>query len=978
MTTFAAIQSNPNQTKPNQTKPRIQHSAEESIFSLPEYKNWCLLANSTLTTTKTNECMPIVSVLSPGLPGSFFSAEGLLLDYDERERVIDQHWCENGSRKAIALKHANDDFDCMTPRGLRQLTITKLKSELLLGGPLYKNHPEIGPQYATISDDPLMQTRLGGNNFVLPDLAPHVKHLTKIVAENSLRLTFGGLSWLGVSNYGVVLSYIVEDMMFAVGAMVIVFAYLLFNLESLFLAAGGFFQIVISVPLSFACFMMMGFTHVSFLQFMGLFIILGIGADDIFVFMDAYRQCQRMTFADDLSRFSYAYKRAAGAMLTTSLTTGIAFFATAISPIPAIAAFGITMGFMVMINFLLAVTFFPACVVYFYRHLDCNGACCFSGAALCSSSLHTDAKPTEKGVTVSPTNFDRHINHVLDQMGECTIDVMDLGEDVKSEEGGIVEKNENEGDDYPYRNEGFNLDEFFRTKFAGIIAHRIFRRMIILFTIVILALSVSIASSLRITGNLPVYFDDNHPYNVFRSAATSPNFAAGSAVPKIQLNVFFGVNKNNPVTRLDVDPQSSYDGTANFDANFDINDFHAFSSILNFCRTVSKDSDLVADGEVYCFAEDFVDFLNTTHSLAFNEANFDLYHDSDEFQLFQKKRLTERFAVSQPFTGVSDWSLTSEFDGTVSRGDISILEATTMESIQRFAFITFNTTMPLTQSDLSLGESRVIFDKWQRHIDNHNSYNPNANALQNCNYWYFLIGGEEVVATTLQGIVATLICVYMVLIIGNGSFVVANLAILTIISIMVVIAAVVCMMDWTIDYLTSICLIVSIGLSVDFVVHISHSYQHSKAKTSECKARDAISEMGTSIISGSITTTGAATFLLLTDFLFFSKFGFFLAITMVTSVYFALAVFTSILAEWGPTDNAVVTISDDYDDTDYWTGRYDQNHDDHLEDYNYYVPRDTHNRQGSESLDTKSDTSDGSSLFSDVLGGDVEASGVTG
>ena len=48
-----------------------------------------------------------------------------------------------------------------------------------------------------------------------------------------------------------------------------------------------------------------------------------------------------------------AYARSSQAMLVTSCTSGMAFFATAISPIPAVAAFGTTMGFMVFCDFFL-------------------------------------------------------------------------------------------------------------------------------------------------------------------------------------------------------------------------------------------------------------------------------------------------------------------------------------------------------------------------------------------------------------------------------------------------------------------------------------------------------------------------------------------------------------------------------------------------------------------------------------------------
>ena len=76
------------------------------------------------------------------------------------------------------------------------------------------------------------------------------------------------------------------------------------------------------------------------MQILVVFVILGIGADDCFVFVDAWKQS--LLLHDDVhKRLQYAYARALQSMANTSLTTAAAFLATAISPIMPIAAFGI-------------------------------------------------------------------------------------------------------------------------------------------------------------------------------------------------------------------------------------------------------------------------------------------------------------------------------------------------------------------------------------------------------------------------------------------------------------------------------------------------------------------------------------------------------------------------------------------------------------------------------------------------------------
>ena len=72
-----------------------------------------------------------------------------------------------------------------------------------------------------------------------------------------------------------------------------------------------------------------------------MFIILGIGADDIFILSDAYAQSKVIENVKEskIQRLAYATKRAVETMLTTSVTSALAFGATMVSAVPAIKYF---------------------------------------------------------------------------------------------------------------------------------------------------------------------------------------------------------------------------------------------------------------------------------------------------------------------------------------------------------------------------------------------------------------------------------------------------------------------------------------------------------------------------------------------------------------------------------------------------------------------------------------------------------------
>jgi predicted RND superfamily exporter protein len=104
------------------------------------------------------------------------------------------------------------------------------------------------------------------------------------------------------------------------------------------------------------------------MHLMVIFVVVGISADDMFVFIDAWRQSATiapnlMGPADLHKRMSYSFKRAFRAMMFTSITTAVAFFSVFSSPIMTLKSFGLFAGIIVLINFYQAVFVFPLTLI---------------------------------------------------------------------------------------------------------------------------------------------------------------------------------------------------------------------------------------------------------------------------------------------------------------------------------------------------------------------------------------------------------------------------------------------------------------------------------------------------------------------------------------------------------------------------------------------------------------------------------------
>jgi hypothetical protein len=151
----------------------------------------------------------------------------------------------------------------------------------------------------------------------------------------------------------------------ALFAMLFSYGYICFHTGDFGLATVGMIHIMIPVPVSLSVYLgPFSFGTFNTLCPLGIFVILGIGADDVFIVVDMWKQSLRYFEKEDLhGRMAWTWMRSAHAMLTTTLTTAAAFMANGMSPIPPIAVFGIFTALLVIINYIFYITWFPAMII---------------------------------------------------------------------------------------------------------------------------------------------------------------------------------------------------------------------------------------------------------------------------------------------------------------------------------------------------------------------------------------------------------------------------------------------------------------------------------------------------------------------------------------------------------------------------------------------------------------------------------------
>ena len=137
--------------------------------------------------------------------------------------------------------------------------------------------------------------------------------------------------------------------------------------SSPFITLIGLLQIIVSFPMSYFLYTFIGgFEFFPFLNFIGIFVLFALGADNVFVATDKWKNA-RLEYpkASITAIAGMALPDASGAVFLTAITTAIAFFGTAMCPVAPIKLFAIFCGFLVSFDYILCVLLvFPALCIY--------------------------------------------------------------------------------------------------------------------------------------------------------------------------------------------------------------------------------------------------------------------------------------------------------------------------------------------------------------------------------------------------------------------------------------------------------------------------------------------------------------------------------------------------------------------------------------------------------------------------------------
>eukprot|EP01065_Artemidia_motanka_P032326 TRINITY_DN39338_c0_g1_i1.p1 TRINITY_DN39338_c0_g1~~TRINITY_DN39338_c0_g1_i1.p1 ORF type:complete len:1148 (+),score=297.26 TRINITY_DN39338_c0_g1_i1:66-3509(+) len=690
---------------------------------------------------------------------------------------------------------------------------------------------------------------------------------------HNVTLIFNGYGMLGEYMN----SLLISDGMYALGSMVFVWCYIAFMTESWWLATMGMGQILMSFLPSYLLYRgIFGQTYFGVFNLLSIFIILGIGADDIFVFLDTWNR-SASTLPDGTpfgERLIWTWKHASKAMLITSLTTCISFISNANSEFPAISTFGLFASLLVVCNYLAVIFFYPT-VVRVNEEWFAPMRFCFGVNRWCSRKV-------SRGLTHEPQDDmdpDQEV-YLLPPAQKSFVP------------GGVPEG---------------RVNAWFREAYAPMIMNT---KMLIIFVFMtILGIMCYQVSKFGPDPDQPALLPDSDNYQRFLTEKPD-YFSRGGSDRSQKVTLAWGFDTNNPIDRdgtLSSDTENL--GKSVYDPNFQLH--IGARCIAQICDAAQQRSDERKTGGP-------IEYPITCFMLVFREYVLNRDCSSKPCYGFNTSEevwegITGKNAAGgteqdyPPFYKImiewlnSDTKVESQWKDYIFAADMHGKPGyeTCASPCPRVRFATAELKLTVTV-DVDPGVGKDLFGVWdqwfqdQYNVGECKDVKKETPGFQNCFGYAFV--RDRLVYEAFSGIAMSVGLAFVVLALATGNLVMSVYATLVIGCIVTCAIGVCVLMGWKLGILESIALVMVPGLAVDFVAHLADGYIESHEHDRGDRVRDMLANVGISVVSGAFSTLGSALFLFLPTIVFFNKFGTMIFITIALSLVWSLVFFPALLS----------------------------------------------------------------------------------
>ena len=170
-------------------------------------------------------------------------------------------------------------------------------------------------------------------------------------------------------------------------------------------------------------------------------------------------------------------------------------------------------------------------------------------------------------------------------------------------------------------------------------------------------------------------------------------------------------------------------------------------------------------------------------------------------------------------------------------------------------------------------------------------------------YFSWMRSELEFISSAQTGIILSMLFAFIILNLSTLNILISIFSILCIGLIVLSVVAIMELLGWEFGTAESIAVVILIGFSVDYVVHLANHYIEAPFKDRKRRIRHALSEIGISIFSGAITTMLSGFALIFCTVVMFDKFAILIMTTIVFSLLMSFGLFAALCHACGPQNN---------------------------------------------------------------------------
>ena len=196
-----------------------------------------------------------------------------------------------------------------------------------------------------------------------------------------------------------------------------------------------------------------------------------------------------------------------------------------------------------------------------------------------------------------------------------------------------------------------------------------------------------------------------------------------------------------------------------------------------------------------------------------------------------------------------------------------------------------------------------VYEGYEALKDSINSESPSSmeNGFETGRMrWSWMETERSFISNAVQGMLIALAFAFVILTLSTLNIIIALFSAFSIGAIMISVMAFMELQGWEFGVIESLGCVISIGFSVDYVVHIANHYVESVYIDRHNRIRDALKQIGVSVLGGFITTFGAGCFLFFCILIAFNKFAALMVGTISFSLLFATLLLPALCHLCGP------------------------------------------------------------------------------